>query len=156
MGPRSTRNRFILEFDESTPLLVDATVDDQSRQDYTTSRLLYVRHVSSGRRLETAGSTVCSLELLFWSSSSSGIVDVPILKLQVHMPQSWTAKVYLAVLFVTMTTHSGISIKQQQLASTEESNIPFNSLNNVHSFFACDSDELRNILKCKNALTKVR
>jgi hypothetical protein len=159
MGPRSTRNCHVLTFEDATPLLVDV-VDDQeptdqpSLQASTTSRLLYVRRISTGRRCDAAESTSCSLELSFFDSDASLVIDRPILTLKVRMPQLWTARMYLAVLFVTMTTHSGIYVKK--LEPTHEVDRTFNSLNNVHSFFVCDNDELVNILESQNALSKVR
>jgi hypothetical protein len=76
MGPRSTRNSSFLTFEDATPLLVDV-IDDQeptnqpSLQAYTTSQLLYVRRISTGRRCDAAESTACSLELFIFESDAS-------------------------------------------------------------------------------------
>jgi hypothetical protein len=164
MGPRSTRNSSILNLDKSTPLVLDI-INEQDRvssiqacrapgKQEDASRLMYVCRVSTGRRRLIADSSACSLELQFWRSKNQ-TEDHPVLQVIVHMPQSWTSKVYLAVLYVTMTTHSGISVKKF-CRSVEQVEAPFNSLNNVHSFFACDADELSNILDCQSALSKVK
>jgi hypothetical protein len=121
MGPRSTRNSSILNLDKSTPLVLDLIKDQDGVSRYQacrapgkqeeTSRLMYACRVSAGRRRVIADYSACSLELQFWRSQNQ-IEDHPVLQTIVHMPQLWTSKVYLSVLYVTMTTHSGISMKK--------------------------------------------
>jgi hypothetical protein len=112
MGPRWTRNRLILELEAAIPL-----VDEWET-------LRYVKKVSSGRRRPIADSPRCSLELQFWMSENE------VFAVKVAMPYAWTPKVYLALLFVSLSTHTGISVKQQWTEDRENGM----SLNNVHTF----------------------
>jgi hypothetical protein len=134
MGPWSTKSWLILKFDKLMLLVTDKFFDGHMNMEQELrQRLLFVHHVSTGERSLIAGSQLaCSLELQFWTvpnDQPNEMPEHPVLKLLVQMPQSWTLRVYFALLFDNTQWNIG---KKCHSSSVEQVNGPFNILNNIH------------------------
>jgi hypothetical protein len=156
MGPRSTRNCVIVDFNRSVPLVLSLIndlydVDEMRlRPSLSSQDIAFVTGASSGRRRILG--VAASLEVHFWTSAAS---SMPAFSITINLPTHWSVRMYMAALYVTVKKTSALVPRKVEETWGSVSG-PFITINEVAFLYHREIDNILDIIKRGDGFAYIR